>query len=97
MDVFTKVTLLSAAAVLAVEQILKLKIVPLAFANKYPVVTNILLSIVAVVIAVWQDFIAANVWTDWVVLIGIVAVAAAITYNQLVGRSPQLKEMEGEG
>lgn len=96
MDYFTKVTLLSAAAVLGVEQILKLKVVPLAFANRYPVITNVLLSIVAVVIATWQDFVNLQVWTDWIVLVGLVAVTAAITYNQLVGRSPVIQSLEGE-
>lgn len=98
MEYFTYITGLSALAVVAVQQILKLKFVPLAFANKYPVPTNILLSIAASVIVVWQDkVVEPTTWTQWVALVAVVAVVAAIVYNQLIGKWKELRETEGEG
>lgn len=99
MDVsyFTYVAGLSALAVVGIQEILKLKIVPNGFANKYPVVTNILLSAVASVIVVWQTALQPTIWTQWIALIATISIVAAITYNQLIGRSPELKSLEGEG
>lgn len=94
---YAHIALLAAAAVVAAQQILKLKVVPIAFANRYPVPTNILLSVVAAVLAVWTDNVRLVAWTDWLLFVGTVSVVAAITYNQLIGRSAELKEMEGEG
>lgn len=98
MEYFTYITGLSALAVVAVQQILKLKFVPLAFANKYPVPTNILLSIAAAVIVVWQDkVVEPTTWPQWVALVAVVSVVAAIVYNQLIGKWKELRETEGEG
>ncbi len=95
MDFVTKVTLLAGVGVLAVQQILK--IMPLSvtdFANKYPVPTNIALSLGAAIFAVWQDFVQPVVWTDWVALVAIIAGTAAVIYNQLIGRWAELKRLE---
>lgn len=92
---FATLTLLSAGAVTIVHQILKLKIVPLAFANRYPVPTNIILSVLAALIVQWQALATLVSWQDWAVFIGLVAVIAAITYNQLLGRWAELKSIEG--
>lgn len=94
-ELFARVAGLAGLSVLAVEEILKLKVIPLSFANRYPVVTNILLSVIAALVAVWQGHLNPNHWTDWVVLVATIAVVAAITYNQLIGKSPELKSMEG--
>jgi hypothetical protein len=95
MDFFTAVTLYAAGAVLVVQQILKLKIVPLAFANKYPVPTNIVLSIIAAVVATWQTDVQPHTWNQWVAFVGLIAVVAAVAYNQLIGKWAELRSMEG--
>lgn len=94
-DFVTKITLLAGVGVLAVQQILKILPVSVTeFANRYPVPTNIALSVGAALFAVWQDFIQPVVWTDWVALIAVISATAAIIYNQLIGRWAQLKSME---
>lgn len=90
----TQLTALSALAVVAVEEILKLKVVPLQFANKYPVVVNVLLSILASIFVVKADWSFAN-WRGVLLNVATIAVVAAVTYNQLVGKSAELKSMEG--
>lgn len=95
-ELFTKVAALSALSVVAVHEILKLKIVPVSFANRYPVPTNIILSILSAVIVSWQDFLNVTVWTEYVVLAGVTSVVAAITYNSLLKNWTQLQEIEGE-
>lgn len=94
---FTQATALAALAVVVVQQILKLKFIPIGFANRYPVPTNIILSIVAAAVAVWQaDVPHPLIWTDWVALVGLISVVAAITYNNLLRNWQELREMEGD-
>lgn len=95
MDFFAQVTALAALAVLLVQQILRLKVVPLDFANKYPVPTNIALSVIATIVVVWQKLVIPVVWTDWIVLAATVSVVSAIVYNQLIGRWKELQELQG--
>lgn len=98
MDIsIVQVTLLAAGAVTIVHEILKLKVVPVAFANRYPVPTNIILSVLAAFIVKWQDLATLHTFAQWATFIGLVAVIAAVTYNQLLGKSAELKSMEGEG
>lgn len=96
MEFLNQATLLAAGAVLLVQQVLKLKVVPVSFANKYPVFTNFGLSIVAAVVAVWQtvEFSAMDTW-DWLVLVGTISVVAAIAYNMTLSNSPTIKSLEG--
>lgn len=94
MEYLDGVVLQAAGAVVLVQQILKSKLVPLQFANKYPVPTNILLSIVAAVFIVKPDWSADN-WTNVVVQVTTIAVVAAITFNQLFGHWKELRETEG--
>lgn len=96
MEFLSGAALVAAGVVLLVQEILKLKIIPLAFANKYPVFTNILLSVVATIFLVPVDWSLDNIG-HLAVQIGTVAVTAAIAYNQLIGKSPEIKAMEGEG
>jgi hypothetical protein len=100
MDIFTTyfahALVLSALAVVGVQQILKLKLIPIAFANRYPVPTLILLSIATSIIAVWRTALAPHAWTDWVVLVALVAVTAALTYRTTIANWSQLRAMEGE-
>jgi len=97
MDFFTHVTALASLAVVAVQQILKLNFVPMGFANRHPVPTNILLSIAAAIIAAWKTSVAPHSWTDWVLLIATVSVVAAIVYNSTLRNWAQLRSTEGEG
>ena len=93
---FAQVAILSAGAVTIIQQVLKLRIVPIAFANRYPVPTNVILSVLAAVYVKWQDIVNLHSFGDWAAFVGVVAVVAAVTYNQLLGRSTELKSMEGE-
>lgn len=92
---FARIAGLAALAVVAVQQILKLKVIPTAFANRFPVLTNILLSIVSAIFVVWKDLVQADAWTDWIIIVATISVVAAIVYNQLIGKWAQLREMEG--
>lgn len=84
---FAEITALAALAVVAVQQILKLNVIPIYIANKYPVLTNVLLSILASVIVTWQTAIALTTWTAWIAYVGTVSVLAAITYNMTLRNS----------
>lgn len=96
MEFLNQATLLAAGAVLLVQQILKLKVVPVSFANRYPVITNVVLSVIAAIIAVWQtvDF-EAMTWPEWLILVGTISVVAAIAYNMTIRNSPEIKKLEG--
>lgn len=95
MEFFTNATALAALAVVGVQQVLKLKIVPLAIANKYPVPTNIVLSILAALVVTWQTAIQPTTWNEWVVLVATISVVAALTYNMTLRNWTELREMEG--
>lgn len=96
MDFFSHITLLSALAVVLIQQILKLNVVPSVFANKYPVLTNILLSIVTSIVEVWRTSVQPHAWTDWILLVATTSVVAAITYNATIRNWNQLREMESK-
>lgn len=87
-------TALAALAVLVVEQILKLRVVPIDFANNHPVITNILLSIVASVVVTRTEWSTDN-WKHILLNVATIATVAAIVYNQLIGKSQELKQLEG--
>jgi hypothetical protein len=85
---FAQITALAALAVVVVQQILKLNVIPIYIANKYPVLTNVLLSLVASVVVTFQTA-AVNLVTflDYVVYVGLVSVLAAIVYNMTLRNS----------
>ena len=87
MELFTQATALAALAVVAVQQILKLNVIPVYFANKYPLITNVALSVLATVFVSWQNFVNLVTATDWITQVGIIAVAAAIAYNVTLKQS----------
>ena len=87
MEYFTQITALAALSVVAVQQILKLNVIPVYFANKYPVITNILLSVVASVVVTWKTAVALTTWVEWVVYVATVSVLAAVTYNMTLKNS----------
>lgn len=94
MEFLTAATLSASAVVVIVHEILKLKVVPLAFANRYPVATNVILSVVTTLFLVPITWSLDNLG-HLLVQIGTVAVVAAIAYNMLVAPSA-VKELEGE-
>ena len=96
MEFLTQASLAAAGVVLLVQQILKLNIVPVAFANRYPVPTNIILSVIATIVLVPIDWSFDNAGKI-ALQVGTVAVTAAIAYNQLLSKWQQLKASEGEG
>lgn len=91
MDIFSQYTALAALAVVAVQQILKLNVIPLYFANKYPVLTNVLLSALASVIVTWQTVVNLHTVADWIVEIATISVVAAITYNMTLKNSDSVQ------
>lgn len=96
MEFLTQASLAAAGVVVLVQQILKSKIVPLAFANRYPVPTNIVLSIIATVVIVPIDWSFDNAG-KLALQVATIAVTAAIAYNQLLSKWDQLRSTEGEG
>lgn len=98
MEYLEHVVVLGGLAVVLVHQILKLKFIPISFANKYPVLTNILLSIITAAVIVWQDMLATPLaWTDWIQLVVTVSLVAAFAYNMTLRNWPELRATEGEG
>ena len=96
MEYFAEITALAALAVVAVQQILKLNVVPVYFANKYPVLTNFALSAVASVVVTWQTAINLVQWQEWVAYIATVSVLAAITYNMTVRNSAEIQAVSNK-
>lgn len=93
MEFLTAAALTASGVVVLVQEILKLRIVPLAFANRFPVLTNIILSVVATLFMVPVDANFDNLG-ELLVQAGTIAVVAAISYNMLVKPSG-VKELEG--
>ena len=87
MDYFTQVTALAALSVVVVQQVLKLNVIPVYFANKYPVFTNVMLSIIAAVVVQWRTTVNFVNWMQWVVFAATVSVVAAVTYNMTLKNS----------
>jgi hypothetical protein len=96
MELFTEITALAALAVVAVQQILKLNVIPVFFANKYPVLTNVLLSAIAAVIVTWQTAITLVGWVEWVVYVATISVLAAITYNMTLRNSESVQRISSD-
>lgn len=100
MDILSAVYLhavaFSALAVVVIQQVLKLKLIPLKFANKYPVPTVILLSLGASVLVVIKTVVQPQSWIDWAVLVGTIAVTAALTYNTTLKHWTELRDLESQ-
>lgn len=91
MEYFAQITALAALAVVAVQQILKLNVIPLYFANKYPVFTNIALSIIAAFVVTWQTAVNLTTVASYVAYAATISVLAAITYNMTIKNSPAVQ------
>lgn len=96
MDSFAEITALAALSVVAVQQILKLNVVPVYFANKFPVLTNVILSIIASVIVSWQTAITLVDWKQWVAYVGTLSVLSAITYNMTLRNSDGVQRVSNK-
>lgn len=96
MDFFTYTTGLAALAVVVLQQLLKMAPVSFTnFANKYPVPTNIALSIgISIYIVQKQNTIHPVVWTQWVALVATISVVSAIVYNSTVRNWTQVRALE---
>jgi hypothetical protein len=97
MDFINHITVLLGLAVLASQQVLKL--IPMgftAFANKYPVLTNIAISIIATAMAAVTNHYNPHSWTAWIGAVATCSLVAALLYNQLIGRSPVVKSLEAK-
>jgi len=96
MEYFAQVTALAALAVVAVQQILKLNVIPLYFANKYPVITNVVLSIIASVVVTWQTAVSLLGVSAWLAYVGTVSVLAAIVYNMTFKNSDVIQDISSD-
>jgi hypothetical protein len=96
MEFFSEVTALAALSVVAVQQILKLNVVPIYFANKYPILTNIVLSAIAAVVVTWQTAVQLIGVIDWIVYVATVSVLAAITYNMTLRNSETVQRVSNK-
>lgn len=96
MEQFAEITALAALSVVAVQQILKLNVIPVYFANKYPVVTNVILSILASVVVTWNTVLKLVDATDWIAYVATVSVLAAVTYNMTLKNSDHLQAISNK-
>lgn len=93
---FASVSATAAIGVVVVQQILKSKIVPIGFANKYPVPTLLVLSVVAAIVAVFSvPVVLPTVWYGWVLLVATIATVAAVVYNNVLRGWDELRDTEG--
>lgn len=97
MEFFTEVTALATLSVVAVQQILKLNVIPVYFANRFPLLTNILLSFIASIVVTWNTALELGVWTEWVVYIATISVLSAITYNMTLKNSEGVQSISRDG
>lgn len=96
MEIFNQYTALAALAVVAVQQILKLNVIPVYFANKYPVATNVVLSAIAAVVVDWNNLVSLVGWADWVTEVAAIVVVAAITYNMTLRNSEGVQRVSNK-
>lgn len=93
MEYFSEVTALAALSVVAVQQILKLNVIPVYFANKFPVLTNIVLSIIASIVVTYQTTVTLVGWAQWIAYVATVSVLAAVTYNMTLRNSDKIQNV----
>lgn len=96
MEVFAEITALAAISVTVVQQLLKLNAIPVYFANKYPLITNIALSIIASTVVTWQTAINLKTIAEWVAYVGTVVVLSAITYNMTLRNSESVQRISNK-
>lgn len=94
-SVYAHAVAVSALSVVAVQELLKLRFIPVSFANKYPVPTNILLSVGASIVATLTNAVNPATWQDWIVLASTITVASALTYRATLHNWTELRSVEG--
>lgn len=94
MDFFSQATFLASLVVVVIQEILKLNFIPVTFANKYPVPTVILLSIIGAIVVDWNGWQTAHGSAQWLALFGKICVVAAIAYNVTLKTWTELRAME---
>ncbi len=95
MEYINELVLIAAGATTLAVQILKSKIIPIPFQN-YPVVTNVVVSLIAAVATVGIAGVDLNK-ENWEVLLTTfikISLVAALVYNQLLGNSHLVKATE---
>lgn len=96
MEYFTEITALAALSVVVVQQILKLNVIPVYFANRHPVFTNFVLSAIAAVLVTRETAVQLVGWTEWVVYVATVSVLAAVTYNMTIKNSDGVQSVSNK-
>lgn len=96
MEYFAQITALAALSVVAVQQILKLNVIPVYFANKYPVLTNIVLSMIASVVVTWQTAVKLVTWQEWLAYVATISVLAAVTYNMTLRNDENVQKLSNK-
>lgn len=94
MDFINHITLLAAGATTLAVQIMKLKLFPPSFANRYPVPTNLAVSLIATGVIYYTNWLPLHTVGDWLGTFGVIAVVAAMTYNHVLGQWGELKSSE---
>lgn len=89
MELFTTATALAITAVLVMTELLKL--VPVQFTSRYPAWVNGILSVIAAIIVVAPSFTFVSIASTLGTAL-LIAVVAAIAYNQWVSRLKREKE-----
>lgn len=97
MEFFNHITLLTAGAVVVIQELLSLKFIPSSFANRFPIPTLIVLSTLAALLTVFLTNQQATPHTvgDWILLVSTIGVVAAVTYNHTIRQWTDLRAMEG--
>jgi hypothetical protein len=95
-DILTQASVVAAMAVLLIQQILKSKLIPVFFANKYPVETNIFLSVLATIVTFnWVNIdLTAGNWVLIARTLLTISIGAALSYNQLFAKSKVIQNTE---
>lgn len=96
MELFSQITALAALSVVAVQQILKLNVLPIYIANKYPILVNVILSIIASVVVTWQTAVVLTGAGEWIAYVATVSVLAAITYNMTLRNSEAVQSISSD-
>lgn len=95
-NLFLQTTILTGIAVMVVQQVLKLRAIPVSFANRYPVFTVIVLSILGTILAFVVTPLAMPVTIGgWIVSVVLVLLVAAGTYTVTLKNWADLRAMEG--
>jgi hypothetical protein len=94
-DIINQATIITALATTGILQLLKLRIVPTNFVNKYPVPSLLVVSTLSAVLITAWNWVNPTGWKDWVVMVAVIAVSAALTYRTTLQNWTELRSLEG--